>query len=109
MANARHVAAAEKLVEGGTPVRLVSFPSWELFEAQPESYRKQVLPDSMRARVAVEAGGSQGWERYVGDKGVVLGINRFGASAPYKEVYKLVGLTVENIVAAAHKALAAAR
>ncbi|MBM3120787.1 MAG: transketolase, partial [Chloroflexi bacterium] len=102
-------AAAEKLVEGGTPVRLVSFPSWELFEAQPESYRKQVLPDSMRARVAVEAGVSQGWERYVGDKGVVLGINRFGASAPYKEVYKLVGLTVENVVAAAHKALASVR
>jgi transketolase len=103
------VAAAEKLVEGGTPVRLVSFPSWELFEAQPESYRKQVLPEGMRARVAVEAGVSQGWERYVGDKGVVLAINRFGASAPYKEVYKLVGLTVENVVAAAHKALAAAR
>ncbi len=103
------VAAAEKLVEGGTPVRLVSFPSWELFEAQPESYRKQVLPEGMRARVAVEAGVSQGWERYVGDKGVVLAINRFGASAPYKEVYKLVGLTVENVVAAAHKALAAAK
>jgi transketolase len=102
-------AAAEKLVEGGIPVRLVSFPSWELFEAQPESYRKQVLPESMRARVAVEAGVSMGWERYVGDKGVVLGINRFGASAPYKEVYKLVGLTVEDVVAAAHKALAAAR
>ena len=103
------VAAAEKLVEGGTSVRLVSFPSWELFEAQPESYRQQVLPEGMRARVAVEAGVSQGWERYVGDKGVVLAINRFGASAPYKEVYKLVGLTVENVVAAAHKALAAAR
>jgi transketolase len=103
------VAAAEKLVEGGISVRLVSFPSWELFEAQPESYRRQVLPDGMRARVAVEAGVSQGWERYVGDKGVVVGINRFGASAPYKEVYKLVGLTVENVVAAAHKALAAAK
>jgi len=103
------VAAAEKLVEGGIPVRLVSFPSWELFEAQPESYRRQVLPEGMRARVAVEAGVSLGWERYVGDKGVVLGINRFGASAPYKEVYKLVGLTVENVVAAAHKALSAAK
>ncbi|MCJ7676609.1 MAG: transketolase [Anaerolineales bacterium] len=103
------VAAAEKLVEQGTAVRVVSFPSWELFESQPESYRKQVLPADVQARVAVEAGVSQGWERYVGDKGLVLGIDRFGASAPYKEVYKLVGLTVENVVAAAQKALAAAK
>jgi len=103
------VAAAEKLVEQGTAVRVVSFPSWELFESQPESYRKQVLPADIPARVAVEAGVSQGWERYVGDKGLVLGIDRFGASAPYKEVYKLVGLTVENVVAAAQKALAAAK
>jgi len=103
------VAAAEKLVEQGMAVRVVSFPSWELFEAQPESYRKQVLPADIPARVAVEAGVSQGWERHVGDKGLVLGIDRFGASAPYKEVYKLVGLTVENVVAAAQKALAAAK
>ena len=103
------VAAADKLVEQGTAVRVVSFPSWELFESQPESYRKQVLPADIPARVAVEAGVSQGWERYVGDKGLVLGIDRFGASAPYKEVYKLVGLTVENVVAAAQKALAAAK
>jgi transketolase len=103
------VAAAEKLVELGTAVRVVSFPSWELYEAQPESYRKQVLPADIPARIAVEAGVTQGWERYVGDKGVVLGINRFGASAPYKEVYKLVGLTVDNVVAAAQKALAAAK
>jgi len=103
------VDGAEKLVELGTAVRVVSFPSWELFEAQPESYRKQVLPADIPARVAVEAGVAQGWERYVGDKGVVMGINRFGASAPYKEVYKLVGLTVDNVVAAAQKALAAAK
>jgi len=103
------VAAAEKLVEQGTAVRLVSFPSWELFEAQPESYRQQVLPAEVRARVAVEAGVSLGWDRYVGDKGVIVGINRFGASAPYKEVYKLVGLTVDSVIAAAHKALAAAK
>jgi len=103
------VDGAEKLVELGTAVRVVSFPSWELFEAQPESYRKQVLPADIPARVAVEAGVTQGWERYVGDKGVVMGINRFGASAPYKEVYKLVGLTVDNVVAAAQKALAAAK
>jgi transketolase len=103
------VAAAEKLAEQGTAVRVVSFPSWELFEAQPESYRKEVLPADIRARVAVEAGVTMGWDRYVGEKGVVVGINRFGASAPYKEVYKLVGLTVENVVAAAQKSLAAVK
>jgi transketolase len=103
------IAAAEKLAEQGTAVRIVSFPSWELFEAQPEAYRKEVLPTDIRARVAVEAGVTVGWDRYVGEKGVVVGINRFGASAPYKEVYKLVGLTVENVVAAAQKSLAAAK
>jgi transketolase len=103
------IAAAEKLAEQGTAVRIVSFPSWELFEAQPESYRKEVLPADIRARVAVEAGVTMGWDRYVGEKGLVVGINRFGASAPYKEVYKLVGLTVENVVAAAQRSLAAAK
>jgi transketolase len=103
------IAAAEKLVEGGTAVRVVSFPSWELFEAQPESYRQEVLLPDVRARVAVEAGVTMGWDRYVGEKGVIVGINRFGASAPYKEVYKHVGLTVENVVAAAQKSLAAAK
>ncbi len=103
------VAAAEKLTEQGTAVRVVSFPSWELFEAQPESYRREVLPADLHARVAVEAGVTMGWDRYVGEKGVVVGIHRFGASAPYKEVYKLVGLTVENVVAAAQKSLAAAK
>ena len=100
------VLAAEKLVEKGKNVRLVSFPSWELFEAQPQAYRKQVLPSAIKARVAVEAGVSQGWERYVGDSGQIVAINRFGASAPYKDVYKAVGLTVEAVVAAAEKAMA---
>jgi len=100
------VLAAEKLVEKGKNVRLVSFPSWELFEAQPQAYRKQVLPSAIKARVAVEAGVSQGWERYVGDSGQVVAINRFGASAPYKDVYKAVGMTVEAVVAAAEKAMA---
>jgi transketolase len=98
--------AAEKLVEKGKNVRVVSFPSWELFEAQPESYRRDVLPPAVKARVAAEAGVSMGWERYVGDQGQVVAINRFGASAPYKEVYKAVGLTVESILAAAEKAMA---
>jgi transketolase len=103
------VTAAEKLAEQGVAARVVSFPSWELFEAQDEAYRKEVLPPDLRARVAVEAGVTLGWDRYVGEKGVVVGINRFGASAPYKEVYKYLGLTVENILAAAQKSMASAK
>ncbi len=101
------VQAAERLVRDGTPVRVVSFPSWELFAAQTDAYRNVVLPPSIRARVAVEAGVSMGWERWVGDKGAVVGINRFGASAPYKDVYNYLGLTVDAVVAAAKKSLAA--
>jgi len=84
----------------------VSFPSWELFAAQPEGYRNQVLPPSVPARVAVEAGISMGWERWVGDRGVIVAIDRFGASAPYKDVYQYLGVTVEAVVAAARKSIA---
>jgi transketolase len=100
------VQAGEQLAQAGIGVRLVSFPSWELFAAQPESYRSQVLPASLPARVAVEAGVSMGWERWVGDRGVIVAIDRFGASAPYKEVYRHLGLTVEAVVAAARKSMA---
>jgi transketolase len=99
------VQAAEQLSQQGIAVRLVSFPSWELFAAQPESYRSQVLPSTIPARVAVEAGVSMGWERWVGDGGVIVAIDRFGASGPYKDVYKHLGLTVEAVVAAAEKAM----
>ncbi|MCJ7513984.1 MAG: transketolase [Anaerolineales bacterium] len=99
------VQAAERLTQEGIPVRVVSFPSWELFAGQPESYRSEVLPASIPARVAVEAGVSMGWERWVGDKGLIVGINRFGASAPYKDVYNYLGLTVDAVVAAAKKAM----
>ena len=76
------VAAAERLRAEGVAVRCVSMPSWELFEAQPQSYRDEVLPPEVTARLAVELGVAQGWHRYVGERGDMLGIDRFGASAP---------------------------
>ncbi|MCQ3953728.1 transketolase [Chloroflexi bacterium CFX2] len=90
--------AAQKLAEEGRGVRVVSFPSWELFEKQDEAYRESVLPKSLQRRLAVEAGAALGWERYAGS---VLGIDRYGASAPYKVIFEKLGLTVENIVARA--------
>jgi transketolase len=92
------VAAAERLEEKGARPRVVSMPSWELFDIQPEDYRSRVLPDRIRARVAVEAGVPQGWHRYVGASGEVIGINHFGASAPYQVLYERFGLTAERIV-----------
>ncbi len=92
--------AAEKI-----PVRLVSFPSWELFAEQDETYRQSVFPPTLRARLAVEAGVSLGWERWVGEAGSILAVNRFGVSAPEKQVYRHLGLTVEEIVARAKRLL----
>ena len=80
-------------------------PSWELFEAQPPSYRDSVLPPSARARIAVEAGVTQGWRKYVGDGGDVIGVDRFGASAPGKVVMSEHGFTVENVYERAMKLL----
>lgn len=91
------VAAKEKLEKKNIPLRIVSMPSWELFEAQSQGYRDTVLPPSINRRVAVEAGVSQGWDRYVGEKGVVISINKFGASAPGEIVMKKYGFSVENI------------
>jgi transketolase len=91
------VAARETLQELKIPVRLVSMPSWELFEAQSHEYRKFVLPPSIRVRLAVEAGVTQGWHRYVGDRGDVIGMDRFGASAPGPVLMRKYGFTVENI------------
>jgi len=92
------VEAGKNIANDGISVRLVSFPSWELFERQPMEYKKHVLPENVRLRVAVEAGVSQGWEKWVGDQGVVISLERFGASAPYQTIYENFGLTVENIV-----------
>lgn len=90
-------AAAQELQAKHIPVRLVSMPSWELFEAQTQEYRDSVLPPSIRARLAVEAGVSQGWHRYVGDRGDVIGVDRFGASAPGPVVMREYGFSVENV------------
>ncbi len=95
------VAAAQKLEDYGIAVRVVSMPSWDLFDAQPQAYRDEVLPHTVRARLAVEAGSTQGWHRYVGDGGDVLGIDRFGASAPGDTVLREYGFTVENVCARA--------
>ncbi len=91
------VAAAQKLQAQKIQVRVVSMPSWELFDAEPREYRDAVLPPSISTRLAVEAGASQGWHRYVGDRGDVLGIDRFGASAPGDVLLREYGFTVENV------------
>ncbi len=92
------VAAQRRLLEKGISSRAVSMPSWELFDAQPRQYRDSVLPPSIRARLAVEAGVCQGWHKYVGDEGDVMGLDRFGASAPSEIVFEKFGYTIENVV-----------
>ncbi|MCK5635593.1 MAG: transketolase [Anaerolineales bacterium] len=98
--------AGEKLASEGISVRMVSFPSWELFEAQSAEYRQQVLPSKIRARVAIEAGITLGWDRWVGDDGAVIGIDHFGGSAPYEELYAHFGLTADNVIRKAQDVLA---
>jgi len=96
------MGAAQKMHEEGKGVRVVSFPSWELFEMQDESYKESVLPINIKARLAVEAGASLGWERYAGS---VIGIDHYGASAPYKVIFENFGFTVENVVTKAKELL----
>lgn len=95
------VHAQEMLAGKGIDARVVSMPSWELFEKQDEDYRSAVFPESVTNRVAIEAGSTFGWERYVGDEGTVIGINSFGESAPYEELFAHFGITSEAIVEAA--------
>jgi transketolase len=102
------VAAGQKLAGNKINVRVVSMPSWELFEAQPRSYRDSVLPPSLRARLAVEAGATQGWCTYVGDEGDVIGVDRFGASAPGKVMMREYGFTVDHVFERAMKLVQAA-
>lgn len=102
MASGSEVALIEqaglRLAMEGKAVRVVSFPSWELFEQQDQKYKDSVLLPDIKARLAVEAGISLGWHKYTGDKGAVLGIEKYGASAPADEVFKQYGFTVENVV-----------
>ncbi len=97
--------AAEKLEEDGVKTRVVSMPSWEVFEQQSADYRERVFPDGVKARVAIEAGISQGWHRYVGQAGEVVGIDHFGASAPFNVLYEQFGLTPDCVVEAAKRIL----
>jgi transketolase len=98
-----HIAleAAGQLDEKGIQVRVVSMPSWDLFETQDAAYRNQVLPPEVKTRIAVEAGVGQGWHRYVGDAGRVMGLNRFGASAPGAVLFKRFGFTPDHVVQSA--------
>jgi transketolase len=101
------VAAAERLRADGVAVRCVSMPSWDLFEAQSQSYRDEVLPPKVTARLAVELGVAQGWHRFVGEHGDMLGIDdRFGASAPAEVLLEKYGFSVDNVIARAKKLLA---
>ena len=90
-------SAADRLAEGGVRARVVSMPSWELFDAQTPEYRESVLPQAVRARVSVEAGASMGWERYVGLDGAVIGMSGYGASAPGGITLARFGFTAENV------------
>jgi transketolase len=99
------VAAQEKLAAEGVKARVVSIPSFELFERQDAAYKESVLPASVTARVSVEMASTFGWDRYVGPKGKMVGMHTFGASAPLKDLLKKFGFTVENVVAAAKEAM----
>jgi transketolase len=99
------VEAGQQLAADGRAVRLVSFPCWELFEAQNQAYRDKVLPPGLNARLAVEAGVAQGWQRWVGDRGDVIALDRYGESAPGGEVLDKLGFNVDNVLARARKLL----
>jgi transketolase len=99
------IQAQEKLKGYGVKARVVSMPSWELFDAEPETYRESVLPKAIRKRVTVEAGSPMGWRKWAGDEGAIIGIARFGASAPGEEVMKHLGFTPGHVVSAALRLL----
>ena len=99
------LGAYEQLVKENISARVVSMPSWELFERQSKEYRQAVLSPTIKKRLAVEAGSPMGWDKYVGDEGRIIGISRFGASAPYEVIYKEFGITVENVVKTARELL----
>mgnify|MGYP001443223285 FL=1 len=93
--------AREHLNAAGTPTRVVSMPCWEFFDAQTQKYRDEVLPPKVTARLAVEAGVSQGWHKYVGDKGDILAVDKFGTSAPAEDVFRAYGFTLQNVISKA--------
>jgi transketolase len=103
------VQAAALLKERGMQARVVSMPSWELFEAQPQSYRDEVLPPDVTARMSIEAAATFGWERWVGTRGLAFGIDHFGTSAPAGAIAKEYGFTPENIARIAQETFATVR
>ncbi len=102
------VDAKKILDEKGIATRVVSMPCWELFDAQPQAYRDQVLPPAVAARMSIEAGATMGWAKYVGDRGFALGIDKFGTSAPAAAIAKAYGFTPDNVADLALKKFALA-
>jgi transketolase len=102
-----HIAleAGKLLKDKGIGARVVSMPSWELFDAQPREYRNEVLPSGIRARVSIEAATPLGWERYVGLEGIAIGVPDFGVSAPGKVIYERFGLTAQHVAEEASQLL----
>jgi transketolase len=92
------LGAKVALKQKGVDARVVSMPSWEVFEEQPDEYKESVLPKAVRKRVAIEAGSTFGWERYTGLDGAVIGMKGYGASAPFAKLFDKYGFTVENVV-----------
>jgi len=90
----------QALAQQDLPVRVVSMPCWELFEEQDEAYRASVLPPELHARISIEAAATFGWSRWIGERGVAIGLDRFGASAPANVLYEKLGFSVERIVRA---------
>lgn len=99
------IGAGQALAAEGIRVRLVSFPSWDLFEKQDADYKESVLPRKITTRLAVEAGVTQGWEKYTGCEGEIIALHRYGVSAPYKKIFEELGFTSANVAAAARKML----
>jgi len=103
------VAAYEQLAAAGVKARVVSMPSWDVFEKQSDEYKKQVFPPEVKARVSVEQAATLGWDRYIGPYGKTIGMHTFGASAPIKDLQKKFGFTVENVIAVARAVIAAVK
>jgi transketolase len=101
------IAARDELLPQGLDARVVSMPCWELFDRQPRSYRDEVLPPSVKARVAIEQASTLGWDRYVGDGGAVIGMHTFGASAPLKQLLTKFGFTPDKVADIARQCVAA--
>ena len=103
------IAAYERLKAEGVKWRVISMPSWDIFEKQSGAYKREVLPEEVKARVAVEQAATLGWSKYVGPHGKILGMHTFGSSAPLQDLLKKFGFTADRVMAAARAALAESR